>query len=278
MDTGKLDEELTVAEEAEPAAGGGGPAKFAMLEGGYVLIKIDPAQPVPEFYPRELFHVSENTIPFDEVEHVMRAHLGLGTHTGDFNRPPPVIHYVDAENPAELLRAADVADMLILDFGAGMFADHPERLPFAPHFELVPEDVVPEPADRNAGFMKTLDGQAAAARAQALAAGLLLTAADFQRALGITRQAISKAVNTWRMFYLDGPSGRQLYPAFFADASLDRRAIESVSEALGEMPGPSKWQFFTTPRASLGGKTPLEAMTQGGLAKVLLAAAAFRER
>lgn len=278
MNTGKLDEELTVAEEAEPAAASGAPAKFAMLEGGYVLIKIDPAQPVPEFHPRELFHASENTIPLDEVEHVMRAHLGLGTHTGDFNRPPPVIHYVDAENSAELLREADVGDMSIPDFSPGMFADHPQHLPFAPRFELVPKDTVPEPVDRNARFMNTLDGQAAAARAQALAAGSLLTAADFQRALGITRQAVSKAVNTCRMFYLDGPSGRQLYPAFFADATLDRRAIESVSEALKEMPGPSKWQFFTTPRASLGGKTPLEAIAQGGLAKVLLAAAAFRER
>ena len=27
-----------------------------------------------------------------------------------------------------------------------------------------------------------------------------------------------------------------------------------------ELPGWSKWQFFTTPKASLGGRTPLDAL------------------
>ena len=95
--------------------------------------------------------------------------------------------------------------------------------------------------------------------------------------MGVTRQAINKAVAEMRMFSLDGESGKKLYPAFFADASIDRRKLQAVSKALGQLAGSSKWQFFTNPRLSLGKKTPVEALRKGRYDEVLAAATAFLE-
>ena len=46
---------------------------------------------------------------------------------------------------------------------------------------------------------------------------------------------------------------------------------------LGDLPGGSKLQFFVTRKGSLGGKTPLEALATGGLAKVKDVTSAFVE-
>ncbi|NHZ78670.1 hypothetical protein F2P44_05150 [Massilia sp. CCM 8695] len=94
----------------------------------------------------------------------------------------------------------------------------------------------------------------------------------------MTTQALGKAVQSKRMFTLDGPSGRKVYPAFFADPRCNREHIERVCQALGDWPGPSKWEFFTSPRESLNGLTPIEALVRGELDQVLRAAAAFQER
>ena len=75
------------------------------------------------------------------------------------------------------------------------------------------------------------------------------------------------------------PDGRDvfMYPAFFADARHDRAVLERVSRALGSLPGGAKWEFFTTPRLSLGRKTPLQALARGQVEEVLAAAAAFAD-
>jgi hypothetical protein len=67
------------------------------------------------------------------------------------------------------------------------------------------------------------------------------------------------------------------FPYFFADEKYPRRALEKVSKALGKLPGARKWQFFTTPRISLNGKTPLEALSKGQVDAVLSAAAFLDE-
>ena len=138
--------------------------------------------------------------------------------------------------------------------------------------------VITNGALENRSYLSRHATQAAAARAQHLADGSLLTPAELWRRLNISRQAVSKAVKEQRMFALDGPAGQQLYPAFFCDPGYDRRDLEKVSQALGDLPGPSKWQFFTTGKISLGGKMPLDALANGDMAAVLVAAAAFRER
>lgn len=95
--------------------------------------------------------------------------------------------------------------------------------------------------------------------------------------LKVTRQAVNKAAQDLRMFSLDGAGGSKLFPAFFADQTLERRKIETVCKELGHLPGTSKWQFFTTPRLSLGKKSPVDALRKGKFEEVLAAAKSFKE-
>ncbi|MBB5405063.1 hypothetical protein [Paraburkholderia youngii] len=135
--------------------------------------------------------------------------------------------------------------------------------------------------------------EAMAARAKLAKEGSLLEPAEFMRRAGVTRQAINQRLKTGSLFTVDGPNGVSYYPAFFLDESLDRRTVARVSRALKELPGASKWAFFTNPRRSLGGLTPLEVIggkqpkrKQGGgstplekvnLSMVLRAAAGYAE-
>lgn len=127
-------------------------------------------------------------------------------------------------------------------------------------------------------WLRNMDAQGKAARKQEFESGHLLSAAQFQQGLQISRQAISKAIKDNRMFYIDGPSGENLYPAFFTDAKQNRRNLERVCKVLNDLPGASKWQFFTTAKHSLGGRTPIDALAAGDVEKVLTAAAGFVER
>jgi len=90
--------------------------------------------------------------------------------------------------------------------------------------------------------------------------GELLTSADLIERVDITRQALSNRLAAGSIFYVDGGRNERYYPAFFADASLDTKAVRKVTKALGDLPGASKWLFFTSPRESLGGLTPLEVL------------------
>jgi len=132
--------------------------------------------------------------------------------------------------------------------------------------------------DDNARFMSNLKGQASISRQTHIDDGTLINSSELWNRLGITRQSGSKAINEYRIFSLDGPGGKALCPAFFADSKYDRSTLERVSKELGAIPGPSKWQFFTTPKLSLDGKTPLEAIEKGRIEEVLSAAIGFREQ
>lgn len=132
--------------------------------------------------------------------------------------------------------------------------------------------------DENQAFMDKLTQQSLADRARQVEKGFLLTSANLCERRQISRQALSKAVKDGRVFWLDGPSGVQLYPEFFARPKSDRVAFEKVSRALGNIPGASKWQFFTTPKRSLEGISPVEALDRGDTESVITAAVAFGER
>jgi hypothetical protein len=107
--------------------------------------------------------------------------------------------------------------------------------------------------------------------------GQLVTAAEFQELMGWTsRQAVWKAVDSRRVFCLEYKAQRY-FPAFYADASYDRRHLEAVTKILGDLPGGAKLQFFLTRKGSLGGATPLQALAAGRVAKVRDIAAAFAE-
>jgi hypothetical protein len=136
----------------------------------------------------------------------------------------------------------------------------------------------PDPLAENKRFMEEMRAHEKINREKSLLSGALLKPAEFLEARGITRQSLSKAVKDSRIFYVAGDSRLRLYPAFFADPSNDRSGLELVSKELGDLPGACKWQFFTTKKLSLGSMTPVEAVKNGQLQKVLAAAAGFREQ
>jgi hypothetical protein len=130
----------------------------------------------------------------------------------------------------------------------------------------------------SAEFMAEMRRGSAAAMKRRIANKELLPSKEFQEALDIRRQSISDAVQSGRMFALAGPSGENYYPAFYADADLDRRSVEKVSKALGQLPAASKYFFFTSKSSFLGAETPLEALKKSRVADVLVAAAGFAVR
>jgi hypothetical protein len=107
--------------------------------------------------------------------------------------------------------------------------------------------------------------------------GELIPSARFVESLGLTRQALSKAVSAQRLFYIE-MGGERYYPAFFLEATLDRHQLEQISKALGELPGASKLQFFRGKKASLDGLTPLDALAKGKFSLVRDVAIGFTER
>jgi hypothetical protein len=129
----------------------------------------------------------------------------------------------------------------------------------------------------NTGFLANFAKQEIEHRTKLEKTGELIDSSSLADRMGLTRQAINKAVTDRRMFALDGESGKKLYPAFFSDDGIDRRKLQAVSKALGHLAGSSKWQFFTNPRLSLGKQTPIEALRRGKFDEVMVAAAAFRE-
>lgn len=126
-------------------------------------------------------------------------------------------------------------------------------------------------------YMAELSHQEETRRATDIQTGRLVSGAQLRQKLQISAQALSAALKKTRIFAVLGPSGEYLYPAFFADQKFDRRALERVSQTLGQLPGASKWDFFTTARLSLGGKTVLQALEKGKVDAVLDAANAFRD-
>lgn len=105
----------------------------------------------------------------------------------------------------------------------------------------------------------------------------LLPTAQFLESLGLSKQALSKAVVANRMFYVDY-RGERYFPAFYVNPTYRRSQLEEVTQELGNLSGASKLQFFINRRGSLAGATPLEALSGGQLEKVKDAAAAFAEQ
>jgi hypothetical protein len=141
--------------------------------------------------------------------------------------------------------------------------------------ESTPKNPAPKHRVSTEDFMAGLMREEESQRAKDIASKRLISGAEMRQRLGVSPQALSAALKAKRMFVLTGPSGGYYYPSFFADPSYDRPVLEKVCRALGDLPGASKWDFFTTPKISLGNKAPLDALAKGKLDAVLIAAAGF---
>lgn len=115
------------------------------------------------------------------------------------------------------------------------------------------------------------------ARYALIAKGKLLQLGDFLAASGISEQRLTRDLAAGRIFNVDIGTDAY-YPAFFLVNELDRKALASVVRRLGDLTGWSKWSYFTTPNASLGSSTPLQALMRGDAKLVLRSAAAFVEQ
>jgi hypothetical protein len=133
------------------------------------------------------------------------------------------------------------------------------------------------PPEANKAFLTQFASNENASIKRLAETGDLLKSRQLAERLGVSPQAIYKAVGDLRMFSLDAGGRNKLYPAFFADQGLERDQLATVCKELNHLPGTSKWQFFTTPRPSLSKKNPLEALRKGKIADVMAAAKAFKE-
>jgi len=105
----------------------------------------------------------------------------------------------------------------------------------------------------------------------------LFTEDEMLDRLGVSRQTLRGAVKFGEIFTVEGMFGGNFYPAFFADEVYKRRTLGKVSRALTGLSGSAKLQFFMSKSDLLGNKTPLEALAEGTLADVMIAAAGFAE-
>ncbi|WP_200591478.1 hypothetical protein [Noviherbaspirillum pedocola] len=110
----------------------------------------------------------------------------------------------------------------------------------------------------------------------------VLSAEDFMARALITQDVLAEKLRQHRIFRLPYWArelpirGEELYPAFFVDPRYPLSSLEAVSMALRASPGERKYRFFTTPNILLENKAPLEALADGELEQVIIAAKAFR--
>lgn len=143
---------------------------------------------------------------------------------------------------------------------------------------LVEMPTPPNDDAENRAFLENLETQSREKRAELTRTGQLIEAKELARRLGITVQAVSKALKAKKLFDLECEGGKRLYPAFYADPELSRATLGEVTRFLDDAPGSAKWQFFTRPKLSLNRRTPLQALKEGDLNQVLFAAQGFLER
>ena len=108
-------------------------------------------------------------------------------------------------------------------------------------------------------------------------AGALIGAREFSEHARWPPEAVERGLASHGLFYLE-IDGVRLFPTFYLDARFEAQDLEAVSKQLGSLSGGSKWQFFTTPKGSLRGLTPLEALLAGEISDVMGAAKGFAQR
>lgn len=107
--------------------------------------------------------------------------------------------------------------------------------------------------------------------------GELLDPKSFCKRSGMSESELQDTMREGRLFGLEIDDVLYL-PAFFAERSLNRDWLEEVTLLMGNLSGTQKWVFFTRPKGSLGGITPLEALRQGRIDAVSISAKGFAER
>jgi hypothetical protein len=122
--------------------------------------------------------------------------------------------------------------------------------------------------------MEALHAQALQERERMVAEKRLLDTSQMVKATGLTRQSLTKAVRTGRMFTVKVVS-TPYYPAFYAHSQIDARILGKATRKLGDLPGWLKLDFFEAPNAALGNVSPLDALLGGRVEEVICLAEAY---
>lgn len=104
----------------------------------------------------------------------------------------------------------------------------------------------------------------------------LLSESEF-RLLAIEGGRAEAEVNN-ALFVVVRDDGSRLFPSFLLDRALKRRQLIALVQRLQGVDDLAKWFFFVSPKASLSGLTPLEALRQGKYSQVKVAAEGFAQR
>lgn len=143
---------------------------------------------------------------------------------------------------------------------------------------LVGANKTSQGVSENEAFIRNMAAQEQVRRAALEQNGQLIDASELAARLGVTTLAVGKALKAGSLFALDGSGMRLLYPAFYADGKIPQGELETITRALGDIPSSSKWQFFTNPKGSLNGETPLQALQRGDHHSVMVTLAGFLQR
>lgn len=100
---------------------------------------------------------------------------------------------------------------------------------------------------------------------------------DLLMALRWSTRLLTRAIDSRRIFFVT-IAGKRLFPAFYADPRYDSKQLAAVTKVLGDLPDGSKLQFFQTPKGSLAGLTPLQALKLRHFGAVRVAAEGFATR
>lgn len=126
-------------------------------------------------------------------------------------------------------------------------------------------------ADEDASVRRTIDSVGAADVPR------LVDESAFRSRWKGTPESLARAIASGAVFVVTR-DGRRLVPSFFVDGALAYRRLSAVAKLLFPVGNHAKWLFFVTPKASLGGLTPLDALRKGMLQQVKVAARGFAER
>jgi len=105
----------------------------------------------------------------------------------------------------------------------------------------------------------------------------LIGEAEFARLIGRRPASLEEIVGRQSVFFIED-GGQLRYLSFFVDPQYRRRDLYAASRKLGPLSGGTKLQFFTLPKASIWGITPLVALQRGMTASVLRSAEGFKQR
>lgn len=103
---------------------------------------------------------------------------------------------------------------------------------------------------------------------------VLIGEAEFLERRQWSKRSLQTATDRRRVFFVDR-DGVRTYPSFLADTQSNLRQVGNVCARLGDLPGGSKLQFFATPKGSLSGRTPLQAIADGDFTAVMRSAEGF---